>query len=190
MLLILFLPEMVTIFFCLCLLCCLIKSSTIVWWGFSFHLALGLQVSALQPVRIFSQVSTSQRIHVPACIWRQPKRLWIPAAEFSLSNCDRTQGVCHRGSLSSQPSLSCYCWKSPISVVPIQRHKLVGLGLKASYILMGSQRHCFNFTILTACDNKGLGPLRLPLGVHFLDCRWRGGCIFSIPFWEASSIHG
>ena len=79
------------------------------------------------------------------------------------------RGVCHKGSLSSQPSLSCYCWKSPIPVVPIQRHRSVGLGLKASHICMGNQRHCFNYTILIARDNKDLCLLRLTLGVHFLD---------------------
>lgn len=123
-------------------------------------------------------VSTRGKMQVWVYMWQPVKYGWGSKTEgrsgvLSTPLCQLSGGVCLRGSqsirgLSSQPSLS-QCQNSPIPVAYVWCHRLAGLGLEVSHVLMGSKRHPFTTSFLLPVTREGLWFLRLTQRVNFLD---------------------
>lgn len=78
--------------------------------------------------------------------------------------------------------------KNPIIVAPTCYHRLLGLCLEVSHVLVGNRKQYFHHTILTTYNNEGLCFLRLPLGVSFLVLR--RSAFFCTLLWGGSFISG
>lgn len=97
------------------------------------------------------------------------QRPWDTKSQVhSFSIVPALRGIHHKGSCHFN-LLILLVLENSHSKAPAWYHRLAGLWLEETCIIMGDQRHHFHYTILNACDNEVLFYLRLILKVKFLD---------------------